>query len=376
MTLKLITLAAVSTSFLASLTGCASQAVAQLELETRDLSTQHAHFDALIPGLLEAHNVPAITFAVVSSDGVEFAAAYGEARPGVPATTQSMFNMASVTKLLASETVLQIADAGLIDIDVPMAPVFVDPDVAADPLSQRLTPRHALAHQSGFPNWRSMNDGRLAFQFEPGTRPGYSGEGYNYVARYVAQITGSPFDELLRTYTLEPAGARYAAFSHESGLGDNFTWSKLPDGSFVEADMQTWSAADELYGSASAVGLVLSNMLTEGSLSAELEADRRTIQFDMTEGFCSQGPVAAICPNAMGFTLTGIAFEYADETVFWQGGGDAGESAVAFMVPERDFGMVIIANSASGRRLFSTIAEVFYDNEDFIAFLDFQGSQE
>ena len=36
MTLKLITLAAVSTSFLASLTGCASQAVAQLELETRD----------------------------------------------------------------------------------------------------------------------------------------------------------------------------------------------------------------------------------------------------------------------------------------------------------------------------------------------------
>lgn len=376
MTFQKIALASLSISSLALASGCADKALATDISPNIGDHDVIAHFNDIIPPMLAEHDIPAITIAVVSSQGIEFAAAYGEARPGVPATTETMFNMASVTKFLASETVLQIADDGLIDIDAPMFPVFVDPDIASDPRAQSLTPRHALAHQTGFANWRSMSeDGVLAFGFEPGTRPGYSGEGYNYVARFVSEVTGRPFAELLQEYTLAPAGAQQAAFMPSRGLEASFAWSRQPDGSFVEADRQAWSAADDLYASASAVALVLSGMLTDGTLSPALEADRRSIQFDMTQGFCSQGPIAAICPNAMGFTLSGIAFEYEEETVYWQGGGDTGESAVAFMVPEQDLGVVIISNSAAGRRLFAPIAAAFYDNDEFISFLEFQGSQ-
>ena len=46
-----------------------------------------------------------------------------------------------------------------------------------------LTPRMALDHQTGFPNWRRETGGKLAFIREPGTAFGYSREGYEYVAR-------------------------------------------------------------------------------------------------------------------------------------------------------------------------------------------------
>lgn len=346
--------------------------------EAKPVFTQssNAKLEAQVRVLMEEHGIPAVSFAVVNSEGVQHAATYGEARPGVEATSQSMFNTASVTKFLAAEMVLQLADDGVFDIDQPMAPTFIDPDVTGDPRAEKLTPRHALAHQTGFPNWRSMaDDNRLAFGFEPGTRPGYSGEGFNYLARYVSALTQSKFTDLLDTHVLIPADAKHIAFQPKGDLAEHFAWSKKPDGSFTKADTQDWSAADDIYASAPDLGRVLSRMLGEAKLSEELQAERRKVQFDMKEQFCARPGFSEICPKALGFTLSGIAFEYEDEAVYWQGGGDVGERAIVLLVPERDLGLVILTNSHTGGRVFETIARAFYDNEKFTRFLGLQGQQ-
>lgn len=373
-----LSFAAVS-GFLLSLLLVGACAMSGADSETLEPPSQWSppvHLKDEIRYLMKAHDIPGVSFSIVNSNGEQYAAAYGDARPGVPVTDRTMFNTASVTKFLASELVLQLADDGLFEIDQPMAPVFVDPDVADDPRAQNLTPRHALAHQSGFPNWRFMaDDNKLAFEFEPGTRPGYSGEGYNYVARYVSALTESSFIDLLSSHVLEPANARFVGFTPEGVFAQHFAWSRKPDGQFTEADRQDWSAADDLYAAAGDLGRVLSRMLRADSLSPELEHARRTIQFDMAEPFCARPGFGDICPEAVGFTLTGIAFEYTDESVYWQGGGDVGERAVVFMVPERDLGVVILTNSSTGGRVFETIASAFYDNQKFTRFLGLQGAQ-
>ncbi|MEM9840877.1 MAG: serine hydrolase domain-containing protein [Pseudomonadota bacterium] len=332
---------------------------------------------AMVPSLLAEHDVPAVGFAVVTPEGVVFAATYGEARPGVPATDATMFNVASVTKMLAAETVLRLAGTGAFDLDTPMFDVWVDQDVADDPRARALTPRHALAHQTGFPNWRSMaEDNRLAFSFDPGSRPGYSGEGFQYVARFAERVAGSTFPDLVRETVLEPAGATDVAFGATPPFPPAYAWSKNGSGAFEPAaTWPSWSAADDLYVTPTAFGRVISTMIEGTSLPADLEADRRRIQFDMTEQFCARDVFAPICPEAIGFGLSGVVFAYAEETVLWQGGGDEGERAVAFYVPERKIGMVIFANGANGAKLFAPIAELFYDNPDYIAFLKLQGEQ-
>ena len=53
------------------------------------------------------------------------------------------------------------------------------PDIAHDPRHAKLTPRIALSHQTGFPNWRPRcaprsrcaPNGQLAFLFDPGVTP-------------------------------------------------------------------------------------------------------------------------------------------------------------------------------------------------------------
>lgn len=59
-----------------------------------------------------------------------------------------------------------------------------DPDIADNPYVKKLTTRIILSHQTGFPNWRGNNaDGKLTFEFEPGTKYQYSGEGYEYLRK-------------------------------------------------------------------------------------------------------------------------------------------------------------------------------------------------
>ncbi|MEM6538429.1 MAG: serine hydrolase domain-containing protein [Pseudomonadota bacterium] len=331
----------------------------------------------IAPALLTEHDVPAVGVAVANSEGVIFAATYGESRPGQPATTETLFNVASVTKMLSAETVLRLAATGAFDIDEPMAPTWIDPDVVDDPRAQRLTPRHALAHQTGFPNWRSSaEDKRLAFSFDPGTRPGYSGEGFQYVARFAEKVADQSFPDLVKETVLDPAGAEQVVYGAVAPFPSSLAWSQDGEGNFRPIETwPTWSAADDLYVTPTAFAAFISTLIDGTSLPNDLEADRRRIQFDMTEQFCGRPALQAICPSAIGFGLSGVVFEYDGETVFWQGGGDVGERAVAFYVPEEDLGVVIFTNGANGAKLFAPIAELFYDNRDYIDFLRVQGEQ-
>jgi CubicO group peptidase (beta-lactamase class C family) len=127
-----------------------------------------------LAALLGKHRVAAISVAVVRQGQLVWSAVYGQQGPGRPATSQTLFNVASMAKPIAAETVLRLVSAGRLSLDDSMDPGWVDPDVAGDPRHSKLTPRLALSHQTGFPNWRRMNQGgRLAFLVEPGTRFGY-----------------------------------------------------------------------------------------------------------------------------------------------------------------------------------------------------------
>src|SRR6202161_3484933 len=93
--------------------------------------------------------------------GGAWPAFYGEQSRGVPATTKTLYNMASLTKPVTAETVLRLASAGKLSLNESMSPFWLDPDIRDDPWSKLLTPRLCLSHQTGFANWRGMTGGAL-----------------------------------------------------------------------------------------------------------------------------------------------------------------------------------------------------------------------
>jgi CubicO group peptidase (beta-lactamase class C family) len=83
---------------------------------------------------------------------------------------------------------MKLCEKGVLGLDTTLT-TFAPIRPLDDPRLDAITPRHILAHTSGFQNWRSRRE-PLRIHFMPGERHMYSGEGYWYLQSVVTHLTG------------------------------------------------------------------------------------------------------------------------------------------------------------------------------------------
>jgi CubicO group peptidase (beta-lactamase class C family) len=76
-----------------------------------------------------------------------------------------------------------------------------------------ITVRHVLSHTTGLPNWRPDGEQLVPLR-PPGTRWGYSGEGFVLLQEHLEHRTDTAIVDLVRTLVFEPLGM------HDSRLDD------------------------------------------------------------------------------------------------------------------------------------------------------------
>jgi CubicO group peptidase (beta-lactamase class C family) len=139
----------------------------------------------------------------------------------VRATPRTVIRAASLSKPVFADLVLKLADEGILNLDRPLYQYLSRPipeypdyaDLTAEPHYRAITARMALSHTTGFPNWRwQTKEKQLAILFEPGTRFGYSGEGYRYLQFVVETITRTGLDELAREKVFVPLGMERSSY--------------------------------------------------------------------------------------------------------------------------------------------------------------------
>ena len=331
-----------------------------------------AEIIAEMPGWLQQHDVPSAAVAYIERGCVAWTVVRGRAGPNMPADEQTLYNVASLTKPLAAEAILRLASSGKIDLDEPMYPHWVDPDLADDPRHRKLTPRVALTHRTGFANWRRQTDGQLKFRSEPGTQPGYSGEGYEYVARFAERKLGRDFEALVAATVFEPLGLERTALTKKPWFETSrLAMSHGPKGASRPPDVRLRaSAADDAFTRIGDYAAFTAAVMRNEGLRPMIAAQRLRVDVPRFQGRCPWGPVG--CPKRIGFGLAWAVFDYGIETVVLQGGADWGERAVALFVPERGIGIVVLTNSARGGRIIHEVVTTLYDNPDFHRFLAFQ----
>ncbi|MDQ3674053.1 MAG: beta-lactamase family protein [Gemmatimonadota bacterium] len=150
--------------------------------------------DAQVQSLMAREGVEGLALAVIDDGRVARVAAYGKRsrERNLPLTTGTVMYGASLTKTAFAYMVMQLVDEGRLDLDKSVAELLPKPlpqyedyrDLAGDDRWRALTPRILLTHTSGFANFRWLEpDRRLRFHSAPGTRYGYSGEGF-----YILQL--------------------------------------------------------------------------------------------------------------------------------------------------------------------------------------------
>jgi CubicO group peptidase (beta-lactamase class C family) len=129
-----------------------------------DTAASYEAIDAYIEREMRRLNIPGVSLAIVEGDQIVHLRGFGKARPGGEAPTpQTPFAIGSVTKSFTALAVMQLVEAGKIDLDAPVQhylPWFG----VADPLASAQTPalapersagasvtvRHLLNQTSGF----------------------------------------------------------------------------------------------------------------------------------------------------------------------------------------------------------------------------------
>ena len=310
---------------------------------------------AEMPRLLAEAKVPSASIAVIRNGRVVRLAAYGEQSAGVPATPASLYNIASLTKPISAEVILRLASQGKLTLDEPMSPTWLDPDLAGDPRADRLTPRLALSHRTGFPNWRSKQTG-LKFVRDPG-QWGYSGEGYQYVARFAEKRTGEGLEPLAQRLVFRPAGMTETAYTGRPWFEGRIALPVSAAGEVLKPTIaKTPVAADLVYTTPADYARFMLEVMRDAHLSPAIAAQRRTVQTDLRATWCKDLK-SPKCPDTIGMALGWEVITFGKRTYLTHDGSDDGVRTFAYLSPTQKTGVVIFTNSDNGWTLYLPILE-------------------
>ncbi|MEZ4616031.1 MAG: serine hydrolase domain-containing protein [Caldilineaceae bacterium] len=115
--------------------------------------------DRFITAQMAKQRVPGLALAVIEGEQVAYVKGYGSARSGQPVTPQTQFLIASLSKSFTAVAVLQLVEAGQVELDAPVQrylPDFTlaDPTVAAQITVRQLLNQISGLADAGFPEMR------------------------------------------------------------------------------------------------------------------------------------------------------------------------------------------------------------------------------
>lgn len=271
------------------------------------------HAQESIESLMKTHGISAAGVGIIRNGELREVKVYG-------APYDTVFNVASLTKPVVAMLTLELVHEGKWSLDEPLAKYWTDPDVASDPRAKQLTTRHVLAHQTGFPNWRWMDESKkLAFHFEPGTKHQYSGEGFEYLRRALERKFGKPLDALTKSILFDPLGM--TSTKHE-GPEPN--------------------AADDLLTTVEDYGRFAAWVLGGAGLPEALFAD-------MVEPHASMKPNAAM---GLGWE---VQSNLGGEFALLHTGADKGVAALVVLFPKSKEGLVVLTSGDHGYQLYGKL---------------------
>jgi CubicO group peptidase (beta-lactamase class C family) len=194
--------------------------------------------DSIIAGAIERRVFPGAVVLIARGGQLLHCAAYGatmydapEARTVWPDT---IYDVASLTKVFTATAALRLSEAGLLDLRGPVSaylPEFQPPAV---------TVWHLLTHTSGLDirlsalrraGRRGIFDAacRPALAHPPGAHVAYTNVNSLLLGEIVARVSGAPLDTALRELVLGPLGLRDTTFCPPAALLQRIAPTEIDD---------------------------------------------------------------------------------------------------------------------------------------------------
>lgn len=326
--------------------------------------TSAEKLDELIPELMAVADIPGLSLAILKEDQIVYQAAFGVRSMDTkkPVTDETVFAAASLSKALFAYGLMTWVEAGKFDLDRPLYQYFPYEDLEHDDRYKQLTARHVLSHTTGLPNWRRGD--QLNFLRDPGTKFGYSGEGFVYLMKVIEQLSGQDINTFMTEQVINPLGMKRSSYLWRE---DFETDHAIPHDQFAitrrVSKPEFGNTAYSLQTTAADYILFIKAMLQQQELSAGSIAQMLDSQVEVIPGITE-------VQWGLGIGLQ----KTRDGKAFWHWGDNGTFKAFFIAYPKQQIGLVYFANSSNGLSIAGELVSACIGGDyPSIRWIDYEG---
>jgi CubicO group peptidase (beta-lactamase class C family) len=194
-----------------------------------------ATIDSYVQSKMQATHLPGLALGIVHGDQVVHLKGFGIANSsGRPVTPETPFTIGSTTKSFTALAIMQLVEAGKVDLDASVqqyVPWFQVADAGA---ATRITVRHLLNQTSGFPTLERAGELRRSDSRDialesyvralrsvqlvapVGSSFHYSNTNFDVLGLIVQMVSGQPYEQYVQSHIFAPLDMRHSFTSPEA----------------------------------------------------------------------------------------------------------------------------------------------------------------
>ena len=327
-------------------------------IETGLSAPQHLDLDQA----LQALKIPSVSVALIDHGEVAWARAYG----GSGTSTRTLYQAASLSKLVAAVAAMRLVQQGRLDLDGNVNAALSSWHIPNSALTRGhpVTVRGLLSMTGGIgvpgyvgyepgaplPTLVQILDGvppanspPVRVEIVPGSRYAYSGGGYEIVQAIIQDVTRKLFEEAVQDLVLRPAGMADSLFAQplpttlvlRAATGHDADGRELPGGWRVVPEL----AAGGLWSTPTDLAKLLIEIARAYRGEASRLLDRETARAMLTP------------QNGGPYGLGGAVSGSGPSLVLMKRGQNVGYQSYMLIFPETGQGIVVMTGSDNGTTL-------------------------
>ncbi len=321
--------------------------------------------EAYLQAQMKRLNIPGASLAIIEGDQIVHQRGFGRARPnGTAPTLQTPFFIGSLTKSITALAVMQLVEAGRIELDAPVQSYLPWFRVADPQASAQMTVRHLLNQTSGIPTLpgglaladfderpgaaerqaRALSNLKLIHPL--GTQCEYSNLNYNLLGLIIEKVSGEPYPDYIQNHIFNPLGMTHSyttrAAAQQDGLAQGYRlWFGYP---FPAPDLPVPVAS-----------------LASGQLISCAEDMAHYLMMHLHQGrfggqqLLSSAGMAELHRGVADYTVFNIAsgsyamgwfrLDIGQTEAIYHGGNVPDYASYAAFLPEQDKGVILLCNA-------------------------------
>ncbi|GAB3892115.1 serine hydrolase [Kibdelosporangium lantanae] len=339
------------------------------------------HWQRRLSALAKRYGVPGASLGILRlgqpDEVVE--AAYGvlNVATGVETTTDSVFQIGSISKVWTTTVVMQLVDEGVLDLDAPIVEVLPELRLSDPDVTKKVTMRHLLTHTSGidgdvFDDTGRGEDalakfttllGEVAQNHPLGATWSYCNSGFSLAGHVIEKLTGGVWDDVMRERLFTPLG-----LTHTGTLPEHALLFRAAMGHVAESGEDPRPAP---------VWALPRNAGPAGTITATAADVLRFARMHLTGGLASDGTRVLSAESAAAMAkwqvdlpdkltlgdswgLGWIRSEWDGRRLIGHDGNTIGQSAYLRLLPDANLAVTLLTNGGNAHGLYEALyREIF-----------------